>query len=98
MRLRSNGGISDREAATISRLGPRRQVTIPKNVCDELGLRAGDFVEARRAGNAAVIKRKRPVEREDLLTPKEAALVRKGERQLARGEFITLDEFEKTYR
>jgi hypothetical protein len=50
-------------------------------------LRAGDFVEVRRAGNAAVIKRKRPVEREDLLTPKEAALVRKGERQLARGEF-----------
>jgi AbrB family looped-hinge helix DNA binding protein len=31
----------------ISRLGQRRQVVIPKEICKELGLSVGDFVEVR---------------------------------------------------
>ena len=29
----------------ISKLGLRRQVVIPKEICEELGLQEGDFVE-----------------------------------------------------
>jgi len=79
---------------SISRLGQRRQVVIPKDVCEELGLQEGDFIEVTKAKGAVVIKPKKLVDPDDVLSPKEAALVRKGERQLARGESITLDELE----
>jgi AbrB family looped-hinge helix DNA binding protein len=80
---------------TISRLGQRRQVVIPKEVCAELGLEEGDFLEVRSSKGAVVIKRKKPVDPDDILTAEEAALVRKGEQQLARGESITLDDLER---
>ena len=38
-----------RQPMRISKLGQRRQVVIPKEICDELGLREGDVVEVARA-------------------------------------------------
>jgi AbrB family looped-hinge helix DNA binding protein len=70
----------------ISKLGQRRQVVIPKNICDELGLSVGDFVEVNRVNNTVVIKRKQLVDADDELTPEEERIVRKGERELREGK------------
>ena len=78
----------------ISKLGQRRQVVIPKDICDELGLQVGDFVEVRQIKGTVVIKPKKLVDADDVLTPEEEAIVRKGEAQLRRGEFVTLEDLE----
>jgi AbrB family looped-hinge helix DNA binding protein len=38
----------------ISKLGQRRQVVIPKEICEELGLEVGDFVEVEQVRNTVV--------------------------------------------
>ncbi len=73
---------------SVSRLGQRRQVVIPKEVCEELGLHEGDFVEVTSAQGAVVIRPKRLVDPDDVLTPEEEAIVRKGEAQLKRGRSV----------
>ena len=78
----------------ISKLGQRRQVVIPKDICQELGLEVGDFVEVRQVKNTVVIKPKRVVDPDDILTPEEEAIVRKGEAQLRRGEYVALEDLE----
>jgi AbrB family looped-hinge helix DNA binding protein len=78
----------------ISKLGQRRQVVIPKEICEELGLEVGDFVEVEQVRNTVVIKLTRLVDADDLLTPAEERVVRKGEAQLRRGESVTLEELE----
>jgi AbrB family looped-hinge helix DNA binding protein len=81
------------ERTSFSRVGKRRQVVIPKRVCEALGLMEGDFVEVQRARGAVLIKPKKLVDADDLLTPDEEALVRRGELQLRRGEHVTLEQF-----
>ena len=76
----------------VSRLGQRRQVVIPKELCEELGLREGDFVEVTSTHGAVVIKPKKLVDRDDILTPHEEAIVRKGEAQLKRGKPVRWDD------
>ena len=71
--------------STISKIGQRRQVVIPKHVLDELGLQEGDFVEVTRAKDSVVIKLKKPVDPDDILTPEEEKIVRKGIQQLKEG-------------
>ena len=70
----------------ISKIGQRRQVVIPKDICDELGLSVGDFVEVNRVNNTVVIKRKKLVDADDELTPEEERIVHKGERELREGK------------
>ena len=70
----------------IGKLGQRRQVVIPKEICEELGLEVGDFVEVKQVKRTVVIKPKRVVDADDTLTPEEEAIVRKGERQLREGK------------
>ena len=53
----------------ISKLGQRRQVVIPKDICEELGLEIGDFVEVQHVEGTVVIKPKKLVDPEDGLTP-----------------------------
>jgi AbrB family looped-hinge helix DNA binding protein len=72
----------------ISKLGQRRQVVIPKDICDELGLREGDFVEVTREESVVIIKPKRVVDADDVLTPEEEKVVRKGETQLKKGKHV----------
>lgn len=78
----------------VSKLGQRRQVVIPKEICDDLGLEIGDFVEVERARGTVVIKPKKLVDAEDVLTPEEEEIVRRGEEQLRRGEYVTLQQLE----
>ena len=75
----------------VSKVGQRRQVVIPKTICEQIGLREGDFVEVTTSRRGVLIRPKRLVDADDVLTPAEAARVRKGERQLRRGEYLTLE-------
>lgn len=59
--------------ASVSRLGQRRQVVIPKNVWEELHLKEGDFVEVKRQKRAVLIIPKKLVDADDDLTPEEKA-------------------------
>lgn len=79
----------------IMRLGQRRQVVIPKEICEELHLQEGDFVEVIRAEGAVMIKPKKLVDPDDSLTPKDAEAVRKGEAQLKKGKHVTWEDLKQ---
>lgn len=72
-------------AMPISKIGQRRQVVIPKKIFEGLKLEIGGFVEIQQVRGTVVIKPKKLVDAEDILTPQEEAVVRMGERQLRRG-------------
>jgi len=74
---------------SISKLGQRRQVVIPKEICDELGLQEGDFVEVSRVEGQVIIKPKKLVDADDVLTPEEEKVVRKGKAQLKKGQHVS---------
>lgn len=77
----------------VCRLGKRRQVVIPKAICEATGLHEGDVVEVTGRNGRIVIK-PRKIDLEDTLTPEEEEMVRRGEAQLRRGEYVTLEELE----
>jgi AbrB family looped-hinge helix DNA binding protein len=87
---RTKGGV----VAAIGKLGQRRQVVIPKAICELLGLNEGDFVEVRAEKGAAIVRPKKLADPEDVLTAEEAKLVRKGESQLRRGQYVSLEQIE----
>jgi AbrB family looped-hinge helix DNA binding protein len=70
----------------IGKIGQRRQVVIPKDIFEALGLKTGDFVEVTQVKRTVVIKPKKIVDADDELTPEEEVIVRKGERQLREGK------------
>lgn len=70
---------------SISKLGQRRQVVIPKEICDELGLREGDFVEVSRAEGQVILKPKKLVDVDDVLTPKAERVAHQGKAQVKKG-------------
>ncbi len=78
----------------ISKLGQRRQVVIPKAIWEDLALEVGDFVEVERVERTVVIKPKKLVDAEDVLTSEEEDLVRRGEEEIRRGEYIALEKLE----
>jgi AbrB family looped-hinge helix DNA binding protein len=88
MTIRARTTNRRREIRTVSRLGQRRQVVIPEGICNELGIRQGDFVEVTRRKDHVVIKPKKLVDPEDTLTPAEEKAVARGFRQLKRGEYV----------
>ncbi len=76
----------------ISKLGQRRQVVIPKEICEELDLHEGDFVEVKLTKGAVVIRPKKLVDPDDTLTPEEEKIVERGFKQLKRGDYVTWEE------
>jgi AbrB family looped-hinge helix DNA binding protein len=78
----------------VSKLGQRRQVVIPKVIWEDLGFKTGDFVEVERVEGTVVIKPKKLVDAEDVLTPEEEEMVRRGEEQIRWGEYVTLEKLE----
>jgi AbrB family looped-hinge helix DNA binding protein len=68
------------------RVGQRRQVIIPRDILDTLNLQAGDLVTFAQQKGGVLMKPKRTVDADDILTPAEATVVRRGEAQLKRGE------------
>jgi AbrB family looped-hinge helix DNA binding protein len=81
--------------AGTTRLGKRRQVVIPKQICERLGLHEGDFVEVSARNNVVIIKPGKARNPDDFLTSKEAAQVLRGESQLKRGLYVTLEQLER---
>ncbi len=59
----------------IMRLGQRRQVVIPKEICDELNLQEGDFVEVTSVEGRVIIKPKKLVDADEILTPAQRATI-----------------------
>ena len=95
MNIRKRQRSGKKEIVSISRLGQRRQVVIPKALCERLGLEEGDFVEVTLRGRSAIVKPKRLVDADDILSPEEEKLVRKGERQLKEGKYVLWEDLKK---
>src|SRR5947209_8266173 len=74
----------------ISRLGQRRQVVIPREIAENLQMREGDFLAITQKANTVVIKRRQVVDPDDTLTSEEWARVKRAEREMRQGKFISL--------
>ena len=59
----------------IGKIGQRRQVVIPKEIFDALGLQTGDFVEVTQVKRTVVIKPKKIVDADEVLTPEQKAQI-----------------------
>jgi AbrB family looped-hinge helix DNA binding protein len=67
----------------ISKLGQRRQVVIPKEICDALGLQEGDSLEVTSAEGKVIITPKQLGDAAEVLTPAQKAVI---EARLAEAE------------
>ncbi len=76
----------------VGRVGPRRQVIIPREFFEKLQMREGDFVAFSQKDNAVLMRPKRLIDPDDLLTPEESALVKKAEREMRQGKYVSLDQ------
>lgn len=70
----------------IGKVGKRRNVVIPQEVCDQVGLQEGDLIEVQAKRGTVIIKPKKLVDVDDTLTAAEAAVVKKGAGQLHQGK------------
>jgi AbrB family looped-hinge helix DNA binding protein len=70
----------------IGRVGQRRQVVIPREIFENLDMREGDFVVVEQRGQSVVIKPKKLVDPDDVLTLEEGALVKKAEREIKQAQ------------
>lgn len=59
----------------ISKVGQRRQIVIPKEISDELGLHEGDFVEVTRDKSVVIITPKKLVDADEGLTSAQRATI-----------------------
>ena len=78
----------------LGRVGQRRQVLIPRRICEALQLKEGDFVAFAARAGGVLIKPKRVVDPDDVLTREESALVKKAEREMRQGKYVTLARLE----
>lgn len=74
----------------IGRVGQRRQVVIPREIFEKLRMREGDFVAFAQKPDGVLLKPKRVVDPDDVLTPEEGALLKKAEREMRQGKYVTL--------
>ena len=70
----------------IGRVGQRRQVVIPREIFDGLHMREGDFVAFAKHGNGVLVKPRRVVDPDDVLTPTEAKRLRQSLKQTRQGK------------
>ncbi len=76
----------------IGRVGQRRQVVIPREIFESLHMREGDYVAVAQQGGAVVIKPKKLIDPDNVLSSAEGALLKKAEHELKQGKFVTLAE------
>jgi len=72
----------------IGRVGQRRQVVIPRDILQTLKLREGDFVAFSKQANGVLIKPKRVVDLDNVLTPAEAKKLRRSLKQARQGKTL----------
>jgi AbrB family looped-hinge helix DNA binding protein len=56
----------------IQKVGKRRAVVIPRDLCDEVGLQEGDFIELQAVDGTVVIKPKKLVDAREVPPAQEA--------------------------
>ena len=78
----------------IGRVGQRRQVVIPRAMLETLNIREGDFVAFQRQANGVLIKPKRVVDPDDVLSPEESAQIAKARREMQARMGIPLAQLE----
>ena len=59
----------------IGKIGQRRQVVIPQDICEDLGLEVGDYVEVQRVTGTVVIKPQKFMDVEEVLTSEQKASI-----------------------
>jgi AbrB family looped-hinge helix DNA binding protein len=79
---------------SVAKIGQGGQVVIPKVLRQHLGLEEGDLIEFKREKGVVVLRPKKIIDPDDVVTPAEASLLRKAQRQMRRGECITLEKLE----
>jgi AbrB family looped-hinge helix DNA binding protein len=84
--------IAEREH--IGRVGQRRQVVIPREIFEKLRMREGDFVAFTPKRDGVLVKLKRVVDPDDVLTPEESALVLKARREMREGKYVSFTQLE----
>jgi AbrB family looped-hinge helix DNA binding protein len=72
----------------IGRVGQRRQVVIPREILETLKLQEGDFVAFSKQANGVLIKPKRVVDPDDVLTPAEAKKLRRSLKLACQGKTL----------
>jgi AbrB family looped-hinge helix DNA binding protein len=70
----------------VGRIGSRRQIVIPKELFERVGLRTGDVVELTAAAGRLSLKPKRHTVSDDVLSASEAKKVRHAMKQIAAGK------------
>jgi AbrB family looped-hinge helix DNA binding protein len=70
----------------IGRIGQRRQVVIPREMLETLNIREGDLVAFTQKQNGVLMKPKRVVDPDDVLTPAEAKRLRQSLKQTRQGK------------
>jgi len=79
---------------SVGRVGQRRQVIIPRKIFENLQMREGDLVAFAQKENGVLIKPKRLVDPDDVLTREEGALVSKARREMREGKYVSLAQLE----
>ena len=80
------GKLSATNREAIGRVGQRRQVVIPRGIFDDLHMREGDFVAFSKHGSGVLVKPRRVVDPDDVLTPAEAERLRESLEQTRQGK------------
>ena len=78
----------------LGKVGQRRQVVIPRRICEALQLKEGDIVAFAAQRGGVLIRPKRVVDPDDVLTREESALVKKAEQEMRLGKYVTLARLE----
>ncbi|MEK7560449.1 MAG: AbrB/MazE/SpoVT family DNA-binding domain-containing protein [Patescibacteria group bacterium] len=87
-----------RESAPIARIGPKHQVTIPKEIFDKLCLDVGDYLDVQATGATIVMTPKKliPKDQEWFYTKEWQVKEREADEAIARGKvsglFTTADQ------
>ena len=79
---------------SLGRVGQRRQVIIPRKIFEKLQMWEGDLVVFSQRENGVMIKPKRLVDPDDVLTREEGALVSKARREMREGKYVSLAQLE----
>jgi len=74
----------------IGRVSQRRQVVIPREMLETLNIQEGDFVAFAQKQGGVLIKPRRVVDADEILTTEESALVKNAEREMREGKFVSL--------
>ena len=67
-------------------MGQRRQVVIPRDIFENLDMREGDFVAVEQHGRSVVIKPKKLIDPDEVITPAEAKRLRRSLKQTRQGK------------